>query len=94
MTELIPHILTRAFVHIVSAAFVYLLIYFLTSFLERRLQHWKLILPAVIALGYIGWNEVYDLSQGQSVVKAVTDAGSWIVGLGLAVWGLYRFKNH
>lgn len=88
------HILERFIIHVFSAAGVYLGVYFGVDFLRRRWPLWfTAILPAILVIGFVGWNEVGDLHRGQSYLKVFFDAASWSLGLGLTVWGLIRYKR-
>ena len=93
----IAHILERAAIHFFSSAGVYLLALWGFWELERRAAWWpqlkgwwELILPALVSFLFISLREVFDVAAGGSPLKSVSDWLSWILGLGLSVWGLYR----
>ena len=88
------HILERWLIHFFSSAGVYLLVWFLIQWLTRRWPQWfNLVLPAALIIGFIGWNEVGNLHDGQAWIKVFTDLSSWVIGLGVSVWGLRRFRG-
>lgn len=90
--SLLLHILDRSIIHIFSSAAVYLLAYFGLGYAFRKSVAWTMrVLPALVAIGFIGWREAYDVAHGQPLLKAYTDYASWTIGMGLAIWGLQRF---
>ena len=71
----------------------------LTGFwlLERKVRWWPklhgwwaLILPALLSFMVISFREIFDVAAGGLLVKSVCDWLSWIAGLGVSVWALYR----
>lgn len=91
---MITHILTRAAIHIFSGGTAYLIAYFTCRFCERKFKRWwPLVYPAIMAFGLIGLREAFDVDSGDPLIKSVVDWLSWCVGLGLAVWGVYRVRK-
>ena len=95
----IGHILERGVIHFFSSAGVYLLGLFGFWILERKVNWWprlegwwELILPAVVSFLFISLREVFDVAAGGSAVKSVCDWMSWLAGLGISVWALYRLS--
>ena len=93
----IAHILDRGLIHFFSSGGVYLLALWGFWELERRVAWWpelkgwwELILPALISFLFISSRETFDVAAGGSLVKSVCDWVSWMAGLGMSVWGLYR----
>jgi hypothetical protein len=88
------HILERAIIHIFSATSAYLLAWFTLQWALRKWPVWTpIVLPAILACAIIGNREAFDVANGQPLIKVFTDAVSWIIGMGLAIWGLHRFKK-
>lgn len=91
---MIAHILDRAALHILMGAGVYLIAFFIMRWAMRRNPElMRDVIPAMLAAGFIGWREAWDVGHGQPLVKAFTDYASWIIGTGLATWGLRRFRK-
>ena len=95
----IAHIVERAVIHFFSSAGVYLIALWGFWMLERKVKWWpqphgwwELILPAVASFLFISFREVWDVNAGGSVVKSVCDWISWVLGLGVSVWALYRLS--
>ena len=93
----IGHILERAAIHFLSSAGVYLIALWGFWMLEHKVQWWPqlrgwwdLILPALASFLFISMREIFDVNAGGSVVKSVCDWMSWVVGLGVSVWAIYR----
>lgn len=92
--EDITHILGRAILHMFSFAGIYLAAYFSIKVARAKAPHWTdKIIPALLIIGFIGWNEVGDIINGQSYVKAFTDLASWILGAVVSIWGLEKFEK-
>jgi len=90
----LTHILERAMIHIFSSAGVYLAVMFTLAWIRRRWPYMlELVMPAILVVLFIGWNEVVNINDGQSYVKAFTDLASWVVGMGLTIWGLIRWRR-
>lgn len=87
----IGHVLERAIIHLFAGGSVYLLTYLLTDYAQKKWRLWKMVLPALLAVGFIGWREAYDVANGQPFAKAITDWISWGLGLALAIYGLQRY---
>ncbi len=91
---LISLILERGFLHIFMACSFYLIAFFaLHCAMKRWPKRTLQIVPALLAAGFIGWREAYDVAHGQPLVKAFTDYSSWLIGMALAVWGLQRYRK-
>ena len=93
----IAHILERAVIHFFSSSGVYLIALWGFWLLERKVKWWpqlrgwrELILPAVLSFLLISTREIFDMAAGGSVVKSVCDWLSWLLGLGVSVWAVYR----
>jgi hypothetical protein len=82
------HIFHSPAFYLLSVAVFYWLV---RKFHWRRMQGWwALIAPAVFIFIFISGREIWDVSAGDPVWKSITDWSSWITGLGLTVWGVYR----
>jgi hypothetical protein len=92
----IGYVIERYVLHIFLAFAIYLIatagFYWAIRKLNwSRMQGWwALVSPAVLAFIFISGREVFDVYHGDPVYKSFTDWSSWIVGLGLAIWGIYR----
>ena len=93
----IGHILKGAVIHFFSSAGVYLIALWGFWMLERKVKWWpelkgwwELIMPALMSFLFISFREVFDVNAGGSVAKSVCDWTSWVLGLGVSVWALYR----
>ena len=90
------YVLERYALHILEATAIYLIavagFYWIMRKLGwRRMQGWwALIAPAVLAFIPISFREVFDVYHGDPIYKSFTDWSSWMVGFGLAIWGIYR----
>ena len=82
MTEIIE----RGIIHFFSSAGVSLIA--LTGFwlLERKVRWW----PSLHGWWAISFREIFDVAAGGLLVKSISDWISWILGLGVSVWALYR----
>ena len=98
------HILERFFIHMISATFVTLGIYFALSYWLRtnaKVSQWislehkhLLVVSALIVFALLPLREPYDIWAGNnSIIKSCFDQFSWLLGASLAAWGLYRFKK-
>ena len=94
---MIAHMLERSVIHFFSSAGVYLIALWGFWMLERKCRWWpelrgwwELILPAVASFLFISFREAFDVSAGDPVVKSVFDWISWVCGLGVSVWAMYR----
>ena len=90
-------ILERAVIHFFSSAGVVLLALYGFWYLERKVSWWPqtrgwwdLILPALVSFVIISFREVFDVARGGSPVKSVCDWLSWLAGMGVSIWALYR----
>lgn len=90
----IGHVIDRFIIHLFSATGVYLVAYFVTQWAGRKWPDWyDRVLPAVVIIGFLGWNELSNVQGGQPYFKAFTDLASWVLGFALGLWGLVRFKS-
>ena len=93
----LAHILDRTVIHFFSSAGVYLIALWGFWMLERKVRWWpqlhgwwELILPALMSFLFISLREVFDVSAGGTALKSVCDWLSWLFGLGVSAWALYR----
>lgn len=90
------HIVDRFLIHFfMSAGFLMIAVYgfyWLTRIRWLPALHgwWAYIVPAMVSFILISFREVFDVANGQLVVKAVTDWASWILGMGVSIFGLFR----
>lgn len=90
------YVLERYALHIFEAAAVYLLAVAVFYWIVRKLGWkrmqgwWALVAPAVLAFLPISFREVFDVYHGDPIYKSFFDWSSWMVGFGLAIWGIYR----
>ncbi len=95
---MIGHILERSIIHLFSAMGLVVGTFFGIQSLHRRYaKGWlpanvggRLLLAGFIVFGLTATREAWDVSQGQPVVKALTDYLSWAIGLSLGIWATYR----
>ena len=87
------HILERAIIHIFAGTTVYLMAYIVLCWCIRKSVWTMRIVPALIAVGFIGWREPYDLANGQMLVKVYTDYASWVFSMALALFLLRRYEK-
>lgn len=95
----VAHILERGMIHFFSSAGVTLIALWGFWTLERKASWWpqlhgwwELILPATVSFLCISLREVFDVAAGGSILKSVCDWLSWLLGLGVSVWALYRLS--
>lgn len=99
MSELL-HIIDRGTIHFFSSMSLVMLAFFAFRTAARRSHSawlpaaWRqhLLFAAVAVFAVSTLREAYDVANGQPLVKAFTDYGSWLLGCGASAWGLYRFK--
>ena len=92
------HILERFCLHFVSSTFLTLgLWFFLRWILRTHPTRWlssdrmHLLITAGLVVAAIAYlREPWDVSQGQTVLKATTDCTSWYSGVGVSIYGIYR----
>ena len=96
------HILSRFVIHFTSATALVLIVFMGLRSIRRRFmvgewlpESWRstLVLAALGVFAASALREAFDVAQGQSQVKAVTDYISWVLGCGVAAWGLHRFAK-
>ncbi len=88
------HIAERSFLHFFMSGTVYLISYLVLRACMAGNPDWTLrIVPGLIAVGFIGWREAYDVSKGQPLLKAYTDYASWLLGTVLAIALLYAYAH-
>ena len=89
------HILERFLIHFFSAGGFLLGAVTAWQWAVRRwdfVWEWvELILPALVIFSFAATREAYDVWNGGSLVKSAFDLASWLLGLGVTAWGLYRF---
>ena len=95
----IGHILDRAVIHFFSSAGVYLLALWGFWLLERKVRWWpelhgwwEFVMPALASFAIISLREVFDVAAGGHLVKSVCDWLSWVLGLGVSAWAIYRLS--
>lgn len=92
----VMYVFERYVLHIFEAAAVYLLAVAIFYWVVRKLGWrrmqgwWALVAPAVLAFIPISFREVFDVYNGDPIYKSFSDWSSWMVGFGLAIWGIYR----
>jgi hypothetical protein len=98
------HIIERFFIHMVSATFITLAIYYtirfwvktnakVGNFISSRRNH-LVVLSAILVFALLPLREPYDIAFGTQVwYKAITDQISWFIGAAIAGWGLIRFTG-
>lgn len=91
------HILDRAFIHFYMAAGFLLMTLVAWEYATRKFRWWPRLngwgayaIPAFVIFTLISFREVFDVHNGQPLVKAITDWISWISGMAAAIWGLHR----
>jgi hypothetical protein len=88
--------LQRYVLHIFHSPAFYLLSVAVFYWIVRKLNWqrmqgwWALIMPAIFIFIIISGREIWDVAAGDPVWKSIVDWSSWITGLGLSVWGIYR----
>lgn len=95
------HALDRAIIHFFSSAGICLCAFFALHYVQRK-KAWpwlpslvqpQLLFVAVCVFAGTALREAWDVAQGQSVAKAISDYASWALGCGVSVWGLWRFRS-
>ena len=94
---MIAHIIERFVIHLFSGASVVLMALWGFWILERKIRWfpemrgWMFyIFPSLIAFVFISFREIFDVAAGGPLVKSITDWLSWVMGMGGAVFTLYR----
>lgn len=91
---MIQHIIERELIHFFSGGSVYLLAYFTYQWAKRKWPEWTdRILPALLAALVIFLREPADVAAGGWVGKSYIDFTFWMLGLGVAIYGLMRYKK-
>lgn len=97
------HILDRFTIHFFASTSLVLLATFALAWLDRRPPSAQLSLfvpstvPSRLTLAAaLVWalsmlREGWDVAHGQTLLKAGADHLSWLLGVGVSAWGLYRF---
>lgn len=96
------HILERFLIHFFAASSLVLAVWFALKWWtskNTKVANWispysnhLLVTSALIVWALSTLREPFDLSTGQTLTKAVFDFSSWLLGCGVSVLGLYRFK--
>lgn len=92
------HILDRALIHFFASAGVVVACLFVLRTVERRtkwpwLPHMlqaQLVFVALCVFCGAALREAYDVAQGQTLAKAISDYVSWALGCGCSAWALWR----
>lgn len=95
------HIIDRFIIHFFCSAGVLLCAFFALRFTARKLHTrflpgvWEsqLVFAALAVFCGAALREAWDVHQGQTIAKAITDYASWFLGCGLSAWGLVRFTR-
>jgi hypothetical protein len=53
----------------------------------------QVLIAGLFVFAFSTMREAYDVSQGQPLIKAFTDYASWMIGVSLSIWGLYRIRT-
>lgn len=105
MIEPTPYLAFRFWLHFSSAiTFVFALSILMRALNHYLIRHssvkecWvpntlqqTLINSALIVFAFSTLRESWDVSRGQSLFKAGLDYFSWLLGTGMATWGLHRW---
>lgn len=95
------HVIERFLIHFTAAPALLLIASIALRFWARkkpnsmfppRTMEQTLLYGAVIAFALTALREAFDVANGQPLFKAPIDYVSWLLGLGVAVWGLYRWR--
>lgn len=95
-TWTLSHILERFIIHLFSGGSVFFLAFTGLDLCQRKrwlpryYGWWHLALPALLSFLFISLREVFDVAAGGWYVKSITDWISWVIGLGAAVYAVYR----
>jgi triacylglycerol esterase/lipase EstA (alpha/beta hydrolase family) len=66
----------------ITATGAYLFIWFAIQWVERKNSELlEAVVPGLLVLGYVGWGST-----------TITGLWPWIVGVGLAAWGMVRVR--
>ena len=96
---MILHILHRALLHLACGGSAAIAALTAWHELAERGVLWRLrghtyyVLPALIAVSLIALREPFDVAQGDPAIKSLIDGGSWVAGVGLAEWALWRLTG-
>ena len=95
------HALDRALIHFFASAGIVLLSLFVLRFVQKK-KAWpwlpvmlqaQLVFVGVCVFAVSALREAYDVAQGQSMAKAISDYASWALGCLASIWGLWRFRS-
>jgi hypothetical protein len=97
----VKHILERAIIHFACSASLVLGAYFLIGVLDAHFPspwlpdalEFRLFLAGMAIFASSTLREPWDVTHGQSLVKAWTDIASWFLGCAVSVWLLCRFQH-
>ena len=94
----IAHVFERSVIHLFCGGSVLLGFLWLAAFLERRgligqLRSWAFFaVPSVFAALVIFLREAVDVHRGGWIWKSYIDPVSWLAGMGVAAWALFRLS--
>lgn len=97
--ELLGQILDRGIIHFFASCGVVMGVFMVLLMLRRRhlTKDWlpdslksTLVLAALTVFAFSTLREAVDVHNGQPLVKAFTDYASWLLGVVVASWGVYR----
>lgn len=96
---MLEYILDRSITHIFASTLLVSVVFFiLQSWYRRRYFYgWvpnnvkeRLVLSGLFVFGGAAAREVIDVYRGQPLIKAFTDHLSWLVGILISLWCIYR----
>jgi len=101
MIEMIQHAFWRGVLHFVSSGSLLMMSFFFFDWLRRRKKFrireflpqnigGVLTMAALFVFACSTLREPLDVHNGQPIRKAPTDFFSWLLGLGIHAWAVYR----
>jgi hypothetical protein len=95
------HIIDRFIIHFFASTGVVLALTYALGCLARRTRWpWlprfarsQVMVAALVVYAASTLREAYDVSQGQTLTKAIFDYVSWAGGCGCSAWGLWRLTG-
>ncbi len=101
--SLLEHIVVRALLHFIWAIGLVGAVTIALTFMRRKwkdAEPWipepvqqRLLIAGMVIAMVAFTREPYDVSNGQPLLKAITDFISWVVGCAVGVWGIYRLRS-